>query len=282
MKRFRLFKLTASANDFLLFYAEKKASTSFYRDMARQCCRRRYSWGADGLLVIEKKKSLYLRIFNPDGSEAEMCGNGARCAALWIYQYIKKSTKTSFLTKAGEVKAVLKRVSRGITSEFILSKAVVKLKMTDPKQIKVGLGLKVSSRILPFSFINTGVPHAVIFVGGLKEIDVDSVGRIVRYHKKFLPSGTNVDFVEFINDNFIQIRTYERGVEAETLACGTGVVAGAILHRLKNLPSEGASNKVSVLTRSGEIMRVYFRYQQGDISDVWLEGRAYLLGEILI
>ena len=278
-ERFKLYKLTAAGNDFLLFYGVCQP-VSFYRRLARQCCLRRYAWGADGLLVVEKKeRNFRMRIFNPDGSEAEMCGNGARCVALWIYLYKKRESNLTFLTKAGEIKAVVTKVYRPLR-QCVFSKANIRIKMTSPTDLKLHFSLPLSPRSLSLSFINSGVPHAVIFVEGLERIDIERLGALVRYHKHFAPAGTNVDFVEFIKDDFIKIRTYERGIEKETLACGTGIVASAILSKLR-YSSPKLTNRVKVLTRSGETLEVSFNYQDNIISNVWLKGSAYLVGEII-
>jgi diaminopimelate epimerase len=132
------------------------------------------------------------------------------------------------------------------------------------------------------NFVNTGVPHAVVFVQGLSKINVQDIGRALRNHKAFAPAGTNVDFVEVINDGAIRVRTYERGVEDETLACGTGSVASALITNYQ-LPITNY-HKVSVTTKSGEVLKVYFNRIGRKFNDVWLEGSAKIVykGEIYV
>ena len=144
-----------------------------------------------------------------------MCGNGARSTALYL-----KSRKVKIETKAGIIESEVNGDS-------------VKIKLTEPSGVKLNLPIQVNQRTLRVNFINTGVPHTVIFAADLDKIDVVNLGRQIRYHKKFAPRGTNVDFVEILDNNFIKIRTYERGVEDETLACGTGAVAAALLSAIR-------------------------------------------------
>jgi diaminopimelate epimerase len=151
----------------------------------------------------------------------------------------------------------------------------IKIKLTDPKALKLEIPIKVSGRALRVNFINTGVPHTVIFVEGLDKIDVKALGRQIRFHKKFAPAGTNVNFVEMINKNSIRLRTYERGVEDETLACGTGSVASALIASYM-LQAPG-SKIMDVHTRSGEILKVYFKEGENKFTDVWLEGKARIV-----
>lgn len=255
MPKLKFTKITASGNDFILL-GPPHSKNARWPELARKICDRKYGIGADGLLVIGKSKAadMRMRIFNADGSEAEMCGNGARSVAFW-----KKSRHSSIQTRAGIIQA---RVNRSL----------VKIKLTDPKGLKLDIPLKINNRRLKVNFINTGVPHAVVFVSGIDKIDVFNLGRQVRYHKYFAPAGTNVDFVEVLGRNSIRLRTYERGVEDETLACGTGTVAAALITADK----AGIQGKcrIKVLTQGRETLRVYFTRQGKIFSDVWLEGKV--------
>jgi len=258
----KFYKLQASGNDFILI-EDATYTTSYLKKLAKKLCVRKFAVGADGLLAVKRLdgENFLMRIFNPDGSEAEMCGNGARCVAFWI----KKKNKINKLilhTKAGKIPAIVKG-------------SYVKIKMVDPFNIKLNISLKVLRKKLQLNYINTGVPHAVLFVKNVDEIDVEKMGKKIRFHKKFAPSGANVDFVEIIHKRKIKVRTYERGVEEETLSCGTGVTASAIIFGLKY----DQDKKIEVLTRSGEILNVYFRKGNDKINDVWLEGKAYYLYE---
>jgi diaminopimelate epimerase len=151
----------------------------------------------------------------------------------------------------------------------------VRIKLTPPRDIKLDIPLKVDGRGLKLNFINTGVPHVVIFVEGLDKIDVSGIGRTLRYHKKFAPRGTNVNFVETLSQDSFKIRTYERGVEDETLACGTGTVASALIFARKS----GATHKIEAYTRGGEKLTVYFERSKNSFNNVWLEGRARIVYE---
>ncbi|MBU1112730.1 MAG: diaminopimelate epimerase [Candidatus Omnitrophica bacterium] len=264
MKIIEFYKLQASGNDFILIDNRKlKITSGRLKAIARNYCRRKLSIGADGLLVIEpSKKALFkMRIFNVDGSEAQMCGNGARCSAFWYALKGKPAKNIRFETKAGIIESRVGQES-------------VTIKLSDPKNIRLQMPINVLGRKIKVDFINSGVPHAVIFVEGLAKIKVEAIGRAVRFHKSFKPSGTNVDFVELLSAETIALRTYERGVEAETLACGTGSVAAAIISVAKLKLN---SRKINVLTRGGEILKVYFDKQGQKFTKVWLEGKANLV-----
>ncbi|MFH1413866.1 MAG: diaminopimelate epimerase [Candidatus Omnitrophota bacterium] len=258
MKKVKFSKMVASGNDFLVIENQKsKIESRRLSDLAEKICNRTYGLGADGLLVLEKSRiaDTRMRIFNADGSEAEMCGNGARCTALYVG---KRNTKIE--TKAGIIESRVKA-------------EIVKIRLTDPKDIKLNLQIKLFNRRLKVNYIDTGVPHVVIFVAGLDHIDVKMIGRALRYHKKFSFRGTNVNFVEVQLPDAIRLRTYERGVEDETLACGTGSVASALIFSLKT----GINRQIKLLTESGEILKVYFRREKNNFKDVWLEGKASLI-----
>jgi len=244
-------KMVAAGNDFVVI--NNVSGNCKFREpvlpgLAKKICDRKYGAGADGLLFLQSssKADIKMRIFNPDGSEADMCGNGARCCAAF-FEYDISSVRAKVIkidTKAGII-------------ESFVSGDMVRLKMPDPRNMS--LGPKIN-------FINTGVPHAVIFVDDLENTDVDNMGRQIRNSKEFAPQGTNVNFVKVIDKDTIAARTYERGVEAETLACGTGSVASAIISGVHN-----------VITRSGEILKVYFDKKDGKISNVCLEGSAKIV-----
>ena len=246
--------MAASGNDFVV--ARLKAENQFLRTLARKVCDRKLGIGADGLLILEKSKraSLKMRIFNADGSEAKMCGNGARCIAL-----LTGKKKVSIETKAGI-----------IVSEVIGN--VVKVKLTAPKGIKLDIPLKVR-RSMRINFINTGVPHVVIFTEGVDKFDIIGLARFIRYHKRFAPAGTNVNFVEVLDKDAIKVRTYERGVEDETFSCGTGSVASSLVFALKKC----AARKIYVHTKGGEVLKVYFERKNKGFRNVWLEGRARIV-----
>jgi len=255
----RFVKMVASGNDFVV--VESTAGVNWPK-LTRKLCERKYGAGADGLLLLErsKKADIRMRIFNPDGSEVSMCGNGARCAALYIKLKTKKE-KLKIETKAG----ILEASVRG---------GKIKLKMSDPKDIRMNFKLKDDHKALIAHFINTGVEHVVHFTKGLSKVDVKKLGAMIRYHKEFAPKGTNANFVEALGKNRIAVRTYERGVEDETLACGTGAVAAALAYAMKQ---PGGGNRISVRTKGKEVLKVSFRRDAYGIYDVYLEGRAEII-----
>jgi diaminopimelate epimerase len=249
MTKIKFTKMVGSGNDFIIIEGTPSGNLP---KLTKALCDRKFGVGADGVLLLNKCKDadLSMRIFNADGSEAQMCGNGARCAALFN----------------GRQKSRLSTAAGVINTEVYGSR--VKIQLTAPKNIKLNIPLIVNARSLKVNFINTGVPHVVIFVNGIGGIDVKHIGCSVRNHKMFSPRGTNVNFVEEKKKNIIQIRTYERGVEDETLACGTGSAAAALIFALKN----NLNGLIKVKTQSGEILKVSFQKEGGEFKKVWLEG----------
>ena len=268
MKKIPFTKMVGAGNDFVVVENTNKIDP---KKLAVAACARETGIGADGLLILDrsKKADYKMRIINSDGSEAEMCGNGARCMAAYIVQ--NKAPKNKLFkieTLAGIVLAQAKDET-----------AVVRL--SDPKDYDPEIHLNVNGQKISVSYIDTGVPHVVIFVDGLAKIDVDSIGRIIRHHERFKPRGTNVNFVEQRGHNLIEVRTFERGVEGETLACGTGSVAVGIIGFLKANPAVNDQVKANmkVLTRSGETLDVTFNLTRNRISDVWLKGSAKFIAK---
>jgi diaminopimelate epimerase len=255
MMKIKFTKMVASGNDFVVVESLPKGTS--LKKLAEEICDRKFGVGADGLLILSKEgvNTIRMRIFNSDGSEAQMCGNGSRCAALYTG---KKDIKIK--TLAGLIMAKVNADS-------------IRVKLSRPKGLKLDMPLKVSGRNLSVNFINTGVPHTVIFVEGIDKLNVKKIGEEIRRHKRFSPAGTNVDFVEVLSADKAIIRTYERGVEDETLACGTGSVAAALIVALKT----GVLNKVNMVTKSGEILKVYFKEDGNRLSEVWLEGKAKIV-----
>jgi len=268
MKRISFAKMVASGNDFVVVEDHGIRGAS---SLARALCSRKFGVGADGLLLLGKAAGadLRMRIINADGSEAEMCGNGARCAALWS---ALKSKASKYGIKRFRIKTLAGMLNAEVRGNSI------RINLTSPVSLKLDIPVEINKRMVRVNFINTGVPHAVIFTEGLEAIDVATLGRLVRNHKKFAPRGTNADFVEVLGKDSIKVRTYERGVEDETLACGTGSVASALIFALKT--GRGLS-RVNVHTASKEVLKVYFKKEKVRFSDVWLEGGAGIvfLGE---
>jgi diaminopimelate epimerase len=260
--------MVAAGNDFLVIERTQAASVKNLSVFAKNICDRKYAIGADGVLLLEKSKiaDTRMRVFNADGSEAEMCGNGARCTALWVSRERgKTSSALAIQTRAGIIKAVVMGHD-------------VRVNLTDPRGMRLDMPIKIAGRSLKVNFINTGVPHAVIFTEGLDGIRVAIFGRQIRHHAAFGTAGTNVDFIEVVDNKTIKVRTYERGVEDETLACGTGVTASAIVFIAKSAKKDG-EYKVRVMAKSGETLKVYFDRIDNQFTNVWLQGPARICAQ---
>ncbi|MBI5415616.1 MAG: diaminopimelate epimerase [Candidatus Omnitrophica bacterium] len=263
MKKINFTKMAGAGNDFIVIDAAPGLN---YKKLAGKACDRTKGIGADGLLVLDKsrKADYRMRIINSDGSEAEMCGNGARCIAAYIVRN-KKPRKKLFTieTLAGIISAMA-------TGE------VARVQLSAPDGYQADITLTVNGRAMRVSYIDTGVPHVVVFVDGLEGIDVAGIGRVVRYHDRFQPRGTNVDFVEQVREDLVSVRTYERGVEDETKACGTGSVAAAVVACLKANPDarDKKAARMNVRTASGEVLEVSFDINGGEAANVWLKGSA--------
>ncbi len=263
MKTIPFTKMAGAGNDFLVLEARSGID---YRKLAPKACDRTGGVGADGLLVLDKSRTAdyKMRIINADGSEAEMCGNGARCAAAYIVRNKKPARKMFTIeTPAG----IIKGTASGQTA---------RVRLSPPSGYEPDIAIDVNGRALHVSHIDTGVPHAIVFVDGLEGIDVAGIGRVIRYHERFQPRGTNVNFVEQINEDSVSVRTYERGVEDETKACGTGSVAAAIVAYRKANPGskDVKAAKMKVRTQGKEILEITFDLKEGDVSNVWLKGSA--------
>jgi diaminopimelate epimerase len=263
MKKIPFYKMSGSGNDFILIDNRDGIVDDHYlKQLVVGACRRKMSVGADGLLLVEKstRADFKWRFYNADGSRAEMCGNGARCAGRFAFITGIAGPKLSFETDVGLV-----------TAEITGNQ--VKIGMTDPADLRENGTLLVEGATFPYDFINTGVPHVVITTDDIESIDVFESGRAIRQHEVFSPAGTNVNFVETVGNNTIAVRTYERGVENETLACGTGCVAASLMMCLKHQwPSP-----VDVRTRSGVMLRVYFTFGNGVFTQIYLEGDARVI-----
>jgi diaminopimelate epimerase len=260
----RFWKLEGAGNDFLGLDG-RAGDFKLKRQQIADLCDRRRGVGADGVLVVEKPKvrgaDFRMRYYNSDGGEAEMCGNGARCFALLARAVSgRKGNVLRIQTQAGLVTLQIRGQE-------------VQVSMTEPTKLRLGRKLVVAGRKLAVDFLNTGVPHAVLFVRSVRSIDVAKQGRAIRYHSAFAPSGTNVNFVEIGRGNRIHVRTYERGVEGETLACGTGVVAASILSNLRR----GLRPPIQVATRGGDNVRVGFSMENGHAREVTLQGPARIV-----
>ncbi|MCA9400070.1 MAG: diaminopimelate epimerase [Candidatus Omnitrophica bacterium] len=261
-------KMAGAGNDFIVISAQKGSN---YKKLALKACDRSTGVGADGIIVLDNSKKIdyKMRIMHADGSEAEMCGNGVRCLAAYIVKNIKPGRKQfSIETLAGEILAEAKNETAHV-------------RLSDPVGYQRDISIKVRNCPLKVQFIDTGVPHAVVFVNGLTDVDVKNIGKQIRYHKAFQPKGTNVNFVEQVTAKLVAARTYERGVEDETKACGTGSVASAIVAYMQANPT--ILNKkhalMKVRTTGGEILQVTFDIIDGQPKNVWLKGSAVFVAE---
>jgi diaminopimelate epimerase len=257
------FKMHGGGNDFVLIdHRARFIPEAEQPALARRLCHRQVGVGADGLILIEASAAAHFRwrFYNADGSEPEMCGNGGRCAARFAVLSGMAPETLSFETGAGVIHAEV-RDRR------------VKLALTGVGDFQLNQTIPLEEANVTGHFVRVGVPHLVVPVDDLEAAPVTEWGRLLRFHPMFQPAGANVSFVRFTGPKNLSIRTYERGVEDETLACGTGSVAaalvGACLGRL--------SSPVQVLTRGGEILTVFFRPQSGACSEVYLEGDALVV-----
>jgi len=260
----RFTKMNGAGNDFILI-DNRMGDVRLDRSQIAQLCDRHRGIGADGILLLEKpgnRADFRMRYFNADGGEAEMCGNGARCFARFANKVAAAKEKISFETQAGLISAELKGDS-------------VTLGMTEPTDLRLHLELGIAGENKTVHFINSGVPHVVIPVVNIEDVDVRHEGAAVRYHKIFSPSGTNVNFMEKRGAKKIAIRTYERGVEDETLACGTGIVASALIFGA----TEGCHGPITVLPRGGDELQVGFETVAGRFCNVTLTGPAQFVFE---
>jgi len=263
------YKMSGSGNDFIIIDNRgNQVEPADLSGFVARVCRRAMSVGADGFILVEDSDHTDFRwqFFNSDGSVAEMCGNGARCVARFAFLNRIAGPEMQFETDAGVVAASV-------------ADDRVRLKMTNPEDLDPSYALSVTSGEIQVGSVNTGVPHAVIAVEDLDGVDVVNLGREIRRHIRYAPAGTNVNFVSPLAEDRLAIRTYERGVEDETLACGTGAVAAAIVTAsLKVL-----SSPIAVRTRSGQYLNIHFKVEDGRFRDVYLEGDARIVyrGELL-
>lgn len=257
------YKIVASGNDFVVIDNREQVIKDPIA-FTKKVCALHTGVGADGILLFEKSKkaSFKMRIINSDGSEAEACGNGFRCIALYAKKILGFASEFKFESLSGMIEAKVHSNNR------------VRVQLITPHGLNEN-EIHVNGHRLHYAFINTGVPHAVIFTDNAKKIDVQSLGKAIRYHEAFQPKGTNVNFVEIQGKNLIRVRTYERGVEAETLACGTGSTASSIISALNGY----VKTPVQVKTSGGEVLTVDFTLSGKKISNVTLEGEVQIVYE---
>ncbi len=265
--RIKFTKMSGAGNDFILLGPRYSLLVEKGSQIAVSLCRRRLSVGADGLILVEKSaQGLYMHYFNRDGSRAEFCGNGARCFVLYCSSTGIAGKRVRFKSDAGD------HVGE------VVGENLVRVKMDMPNLLGK-VKITANGESFEIFHVDAGVPHGVIFTSSVDGIDVETTGRKIRNHPEFQPHGVNVDFVERTGVDTFYMRTYERGVESETLACGSGCVATALVAMKIGL----AGSLVNIYVRSGEMLTVELeKSAQGE--DIWLKGHAQIVfeGEIEI
>ena len=253
-------KMNGAGNDFVLVDDREERITLTREQVVRLCDRQR-GVGADGLMLLVPcktgKADWAWRFYNSDGSDAEMCGNGARCFARFIQKVVGVKDGVTFETLAGVIRA-----------DFDRDRVTVNL--TPPVGLRMNESIHSSAGQLTVHSLNTGVPHAVVFVPDADATTVWLTGRELRFHEHFAPKGTNVNFAQVLEPGHIRVRTYERGVENETLACGTGVSAAAMI----TSKVHGFASPIRVRVQGGDMLEVSFEAAGEGFRDVRLTGPA--------
>lgn len=254
-------KMSGTGNDFIMI--DNRAGIlkdGEAAQLARVACPHRVGVGADGVILIEKATKpahdLRMRIFNADGSEAEMCGNGSRCFAVFAKQLSAAGGEQVIDVIPGTLHAVVAADNQS-----------AKVQLSLPTPIEKRIGVDVLGEAVDLHFLNTGVPHAIHFVNDVSKVDVKKTGACIRYHEAFKPKGTNANFIEVVDKQTLKIRTYERGVEDETLACGTGSTAAAIAAA----HAHGCVSPVTVIAGGGTLT-IHFELDGLQSSRPYLEG----------
>jgi diaminopimelate epimerase len=253
-------KMNGAGNDFVLADGRTKPIRLEPAQVARLCDRHR-GVGADGLILlipcVSGKADWAWDFYNSDGSRAEMCGNGARCFARYIQRLTGAQGRVSFETVAGVISA-----------EFLGER--VRVNLTAPKDMRLNAPIRLNGADVHIHFVNTGVPHAALFVPDADQAMVQSLGREIRFHPHFAPKGANANFIQTLAPGSIRVRTYERGVEDETLACGTGVTASALIAAELNR----WESPVRVRVQGGDELEVSFERNATGYSNARLTGPA--------
>lgn len=257
-------KMAGAGNDFVVIDNREEILPVARKKLFERWCDRRFGVGADGVLLVEYATDAHFRMryYNSDGGEAEMCGNGGRCISRFAYLKGIAPARMEFVSVVGRHRSEIVGVD-------------VKLGMTDPTGLELDIDLPHDDGSRTVSFLNTGVPHVVEFVDDVDAVDIVVKGREIRRHECFAPAGTNAMFVQPIDRRSFRIRSYERGVEDETLACGTGTTAAAIIGAISGL----FDPPVTGITRSGLPLRIHFERSGDVVSGVFLEGNAEITFE---
>ena len=244
------YKYQGTGNDFVLLDNREK-NISLTTEQIKWLCNRRFGIGADGLILLELEPGIDFKMvyFNSDGNESSMCGNGGRCI-------------TAFAKYLGIINSEAKFLAIDGIHEAKIDTDLVSLKMNDVRQVEVGEN---------YFYLNTGSPHYVKFVNNLEEFNVFKEGKKIRNNDRFIFEGTNVNFIEKI-DHELFVRTYERGVESETLSCGTGVTAAALVAALKGVSTD--KNNCAIKTLGGHLNVKFDKVLENTFYNIWLQGPA--------
>jgi diaminopimelate epimerase len=259
MPKLRFMKMNGAGNDFVML-DNRLGDLQLAAQQIERLCDRHRGIGADGVLVLERAANgadFRMRYYNADGGEAEMCGNGARCFARFADRTAGPLEKLSFETPAGVIAAALEGEN-------------VTLRMSDPKDLQLNVQISALGGDVLCHYVDSGVPHVVVPVERIGKVNVRELGSAIRHHERFSPRGANANFMEVRGADAIAIRTYERGVEDETLACGTGVVASALIFAA----TQNVQSPIRVLVKGGDEMQVGFRRDGANFLDVTLTGPA--------
>lgn len=254
-------KLSGAGNDFIVI-DNRELSLHLTPLQINALCTRRTGIGADGLILIEPSAtySFSMKYYNADGLLGSMCGNGGRCAVYFA---------SAIGIPAASGNAYTFEANGNRYDAWVLAEESVKLKMLAPEGFRNNLDIE--SELC--HFLNTGSPHAIIYTSNLDAVKVNEKGSTIRHRTDFFPEGTNVNFIEITSPHALALRTFERGVEEETLACGTGAVAAALMsHKLGKI----SSTTVQVTVKSGDTLEVQFN---DDMNDVFLTGPAKIIYE---
>jgi diaminopimelate epimerase len=277
MEKIIFTKMSGAGNDFVFLDKKINPPSDITAEFVKRICNRRDGIGADGLITIEDSSNhnFIMNYYNADGSTGSLCANGARCAILFAYDSGRLTAKSArFLSNGFEYKGE------------VISKSEIKIYLNPPKKIKYNFKVKAGGKLINTHFADTGSPHVVIdiketegFLTSLDQVPVEVLGKEIRYLPEFSPGGTNVNFID-VNKDVIYIRSYERGIEAETLACGTGSVAAALISYV----THKVFPPIELITKGNEKLFVNFDVENSKVRNLSLTGPAKIVfsGEMII